>query len=57
MSPWTAARMIASWPSGEGIASWALRKFSMVACTTLPAHIGRADSFFRRWISGSSLAA
>ena len=30
MSPWTAARMIASCPSGEGIASWDFRKFSMV---------------------------
>ena len=55
--PWTAARMRASCSSGEGRASRVLSTASIVSWTTLPAHMGRADSFFSRWISGSSLAA
>ena len=55
--PCTAARTRASCSSGEGSASRVLSRPSIVSWTTLPAHMGRAESFFRRWISGSSFDA
>ena len=55
--PWTAARTSASCSVCEGRASRVFRKASIVSWTTLPAHMGRADSFFSRRISGSSTAA
>ena len=55
--PWTAALIRASCSVCEGSASRVFRKASIVSWTTLPAHSGRADSFFSRRISGSSTEA
>ena len=41
-------------PRARGCASCVSQERSIVSCTTLPAQSGSAESFFSRWISGSS---
>ena len=52
ISPWTAAWMMACCSSRTAGRRASCRKPSMASWTTLPAQRGRAESFFRRWISG-----